>query len=143
MKKSGILNPQLMKVIAEMGHTDGLVIADAGLPVPPHIPRIDLALRCGLPGFLEVLHAVQGELQVESSVIASDMERTNPGLYRLFMENKRTSELAIPDGFELPPDISTVPHKSFKELTTVARAVVRSGECTPHANIILYSGVTF
>jgi len=39
MKKNGILNPQLNKVISEMGHRDMLIIADAGLPVPQKISQ--------------------------------------------------------------------------------------------------------
>ena len=43
MKKNGILNPQLNRVISEMGHRDMLIIADAGLPIPKEVERIDLA----------------------------------------------------------------------------------------------------
>jgi D-ribose pyranase len=49
MKKGGILNPQLNRVISEMGHRDILIIADAGLPIPQEIERIDLALKSGIP----------------------------------------------------------------------------------------------
>ena len=51
MKKSGILHPELARVIASLGHGDGLCIADAGLPVPAGVLRIDLALGPGLPPF--------------------------------------------------------------------------------------------
>ncbi len=33
MKKAGLLNPDLSKTIASLGHTDTLCIADAGLPI--------------------------------------------------------------------------------------------------------------
>ncbi len=58
MKKEGILNPQLNRVISEMGHHDMLIIADAGLPIPKEVERIDLALKCGNPSFAEVLPVV-------------------------------------------------------------------------------------
>ncbi len=63
MKRSGILNPQLAQVVASMGHTELLCIADSGLPIPPEVLRIDLALAAGVPGFLQTLDAVLSELQ--------------------------------------------------------------------------------
>ena len=51
MKKHGILNSALSGLIASLGHTDLLVVADAGLPIPPGVPVIDLAVRCGVPSF--------------------------------------------------------------------------------------------
>jgi D-ribose pyranase len=39
--------------------------------------------------------------------------------------------------------IVTVPHQSFKAQTHSARAVIRTGEFTPYANIILEAGVVF
>ena len=37
----------------------------------------------------------------------------------------------------------TVSHEEFKRRTAKARAMVRTGECTPYANIILIAGVKF
>ena len=36
-----------------------------------------------------------------------------------------------------------VSHQAFKQQTQTTRAVIRSGECSPYANIILFAGVTF
>jgi len=131
MKKSGILNPDLMQVIASMGHTDRLAIADAGLPIPDDVPRIDLALVAGVPPFLKTLEAVLGELQVERAVIAEEMRARSPiideGVQRLLGKTP----------------IDRVSHEEFKQLLHGVRAVVRTGEQTPYANIILQSGVTF
>lgn len=131
MKKQGILNPQLSRVIAELGHTDALVIADAGLPIPVGIERIDLALTGGIPSFMDVLSAILGEMQVERAVIASEMQTSSPQLY------------AQIDATINGCPIGEVPHVEFKLLTARARAIVRTGEFTPYANIILYSGVVF
>ena len=60
MKKDGLLNPQILSAIAAMGHTEYLVIADAGLPVPSGIPVIDISLIRGIPDFGAVLHSVMG-----------------------------------------------------------------------------------
>lgn len=131
MKKTGLLNKDLSAVIAGMGHRDMLVIADAGLPIPPGVRRIDLAVRPGLPGFIEVVKAVLSELQVEEAVVASEMGERSPQILAKL-------EDALGD---VP--ISDTIHENFKLQTTRARAVVRTGEFTPYANVILISGVVF
>ncbi|GBD09394.1 D-ribose pyranase [Candidatus Thermoflexus japonica] len=131
MKKRGLLNAPLSQVVAQMGHGDLLVIADAGLPIPPAVQRIDLAVRPGLPSFLDVLDAVLEELHVEKAVVAVEMRDRSPTLYSAFRERLAS----IP--------LEHVPHETFKAMTASARAVVRTGECTPYANVILVSGVIF
>jgi D-ribose pyranase len=75
MKKRGLLQHTLAGIIASMGHTDLLVIADAGLPVPPGVACIDLAVRCGLPSMLDVTRTVAEELQVEEIFVADELLR--------------------------------------------------------------------
>ncbi|HET9659646.1 MAG TPA: D-ribose pyranase [Thermomicrobiales bacterium] len=131
MKLGGVLNHRLSMVIAEMGHTDGLTIADAGLPVPLAVERIDLAVSPGVPSFAQVLEAVAKELRVEEIMIGREAFDRNPELLR-------TIERCFPN---VP--VASIPHEEFKALTRDTRAVVRTGECTPYANCILRSGVTF
>src|SRR5688500_3749520 len=73
MKKHGLLQHALVGTLASMGHTDLLVIADAGLPVPPGVTCIDLAVRCGLPLMLDVTRAIADELQVEEIIVADEL----------------------------------------------------------------------
>jgi len=131
MKKIGILNQDISEVVAGMGHTDLITVADAGLPIPDGVRRIDLALREGLPGFLETVETLAGELQVEKVVVAQEMASNSPhveeGLKALFPN----------------ADWMTVPHEEFKALTGQSKAVIRTGEFTPYANVILASGVVF
>lgn len=131
MKKRGILNHEIMLAISTMGHTDSLVIADAGLPIPSDVARIDLALVPGIPGFVETLGAVLDELQVEEAVVATEMKAKNPAV---------ASQV---DSLLRDVKVEKVPHDQFKELTRKAVAVIRTGECTPYANVILRSGVIF
>lgn len=131
MKKTGTLNQPLVSVIAGMGHQDTLVVADAGLPIPPETTRIDLALIQGIPGFLETLRVVLEELQVERALVAEELLQSNQHFYQLM--RKLLGEIPI----------ELIPHESLKERTQGARAVVRTGEFTPYANIILVAGVVF
>lgn len=131
MKKVGTLNQPLSEVIAGLGHMDQLVIGDAGLPIPLETQRIDLALTQGVPSFLETLRVILEEIQVEGAIVAEEMIDVSPEIY------KKVKEL-LP---EIPLD--SIPHTEFKRQTRGARAVVRTGEFTPYANIILISGVIF
>lgn len=131
MKKGGVLNSELSHIIATMGHTDALVVADSGLPIPGSVRKVDLALVRGVPGFLETVEAILQELQVERAIVAREMSERSPYLY----EKVRTLLASIP--------LDEIPHEEFKVRVLGAKAVVRTGECTPYANIILISGVTF
>ncbi|BAI75017.1 high affinity ribose transport protein (plasmid) [Azospirillum sp. B510] len=139
MKRIGLLNAPLSHAIATLGHTQALTIADAGLPIPAGPQRIDLAVTPGLPSFLQLLDAVAGEMMVERAVIASEMATVNPSLRAALAE--RLDRMAAAQGRAIA--LEEVAHEEFKRLTVASAAVVRTGECSPYANILLYSGVTF
>jgi D-ribose pyranase len=131
MKKTTLLQSDLSYLIATLGHLDTLVIADAGLPIPTETMRIDLALTRGVPGAIQTLRVVLEEMQVEKAILAAEAKERNPKF--------------IADVQSLLPDISLefVSHAEFKSRTGSARAVVRTGEFAPYANVILVSGVVF
>jgi D-ribose pyranase len=131
MKRTPLLHAELSEVIARLGHGDLLVIADAGLPIPEGPRRIDLALTANVPRFHEVLKAVLSEMQVEGAVVAAELPGANPAVH---------AELIRQLG-ETP--VSTLSHEEFKRATKAARAIVRSGEFSPYANVILRAGVVF
>lgn len=131
MKKTGILNKDISEVVASLGHKDTLVIADAGLPIPAETRRIDLALKANLPPFLDTLEVILQEMQVEEAIVAEEMKEVSP---RVYDEVARLLE-------DVP--ITALPHEAFKERTRTARAIIRTGEFTPYANVILVSGVVF
>lgn len=127
----GILNGQLSRIISETGHRDLLVVSDAGLPVPLGVERVDLAVREGLPSFLDVLDAVRAELAVEEITVAEECRAASPGM----LEQIRARFPALTVHF--------LPHEQFKRRTADARAVVRSGEFTSYANVIITAGVVY
>lgn len=133
MKKNGILNADLARAIAAMGHTDKLVVCDAGLPIPRGKSVVDLALTTNIPRFVETLKVVLQELEVERAIVADEMKAGGNGVFE--------SVKKLLPGVEM----DTVPHERFKEMTNTDGNVffVRTGESTPYANIILVSGVTF
>lgn len=130
MKKTALLNIALSRTIAGLGHGDILVIGDAGLPVPPGVELIDLALTPGIPDFASVLRTVLSEMQVERYVLAEEMLDVAPP--------------ALAEVATLPLDRrQLMSHDEFKRLSRQAKAVVRTGECKPYSNIALVAGVTF
>ena len=129
MKKSGIINPALCRAIASLGHTDSIVICDAGLPIPEGVERIDLSLVRDVPSFNQVFHAIIKELQVEQAVMAEEAACENPRVIEVITEALGKDKVKF------------VSHSKLKELTQSAKAVVRTGEFRPYANVILYSGV--
>lgn len=139
MKSGRLLNSELSSVIARMGHTDALVIADAGLPIPQGPQRIDLALTRGIPAFAATLETVLEELRIERLVLAEEIRTRNPKqlaeIERILAGIQGRTGAAV--------EVLFVPHEAFKQRTGAALAVVRTGECTPYSNVILHSGVVF
>lgn len=133
MKRNTLLHAELSRVIASMGHGDLLVIGDAGLPIPPGPQCIDLAVMRGVPRFADVLQAVLSELQVERAVIAQEACNLT----------SQTIQLPVWYAALQPLVPENVPHAQFKQLSREARAMVRTGEFTPYANVLLYAGVVF
>ena len=129
MRKQGTSNGALIKAIADLGHTEFMVICDIGLPIPADVPTLDLSLSNGTPQLLDVLKTVAEELVIERYIIASEL--TDPqiqtGIHRFLSGTAYES----------------VPHERFKELTRHAKFIIRTGEQTPYANIILIGGTNF
>lgn len=131
MKKRGMLNSHIAEVLANLGHTDTIVIADCGLPIPAGVKRIDLSLKIGTPGFKETLEAILEDMEVEKATIAEEINENNPEIMS-FIDQK----------FDRG-QIHSVTHEEFKKQSANAKAVIRTGEATPYANIILHAGVIF
>ena len=132
MKKHGHLNRDIARVLARMGHTDSLVIADCGLPVPDGVECIDVSLAAGVPDFFAVLDSALGLEVGEHAVFASEAQTHNAAVMA------RSRDMAA-----ARIAVENVPHEEFKRRCREAKAVIRTGECSPYANVILHSGVIF
>lgn len=129
MKKSGILNRHLSGELARLGHTDLVMVCDAGLPIPEGPAVVDLAFRAGVPAFAEVLEGLLDELVVEGATAAKEVRDVNPEASALLDRHF--------------PGLELVPHEELKAVTSRARLVVRTGEARPYANVVLRCGVPF
>ncbi|MFI8415949.1 D-ribose pyranase [Serratia sp. NPDC078593] len=139
MKKGVLLNADISALVSRLGHTDQITVCDAGLPIPANTPRIDLAVTQGVPTFLQVLAAVTQEMQVESAILAEEIVKQNPSLHHALLA--QLTQLGQLQGNTI--SVRYISHGEFKAQTEHSRAVIRSGECSPYANVILCAGVTF
>jgi D-ribose pyranase len=128
LRGQDILNPQLLSALSSAGHTQLVVLADPGLPLPRGVPVVDLSLVPGIPTFGQTLDAVARALVVERAIAAEE----SPDVV--------TALIGAALG-EVPLEL--VGHDRFKGLLPGAHVVVRTGECTPYANVALVAGVTF
>ena len=131
MKKNGILNSDISRVLSYMGHTDTITVSDCGLPISEETERIDLALKFGVPRFLDVLAVLLEDMKAEKIYLAEEIKEKNPEVLRGI-------------GCLLPgiPAVF-IPHDELKKMTYGTKAVIRTGETTPYANIIIQSGCIF
>lgn len=127
MKKTGLLNPALLRAVARLGHTDTFVIADCGLPIPRSVEVVDLTLVFGIPRFAAVLDALMDEIVAEGAIAAEEVRGTRAETWML----------------ERLPRLNYVSHEEFKRRVADAAFVVRTGETTPYANVMVQCGVPF
>jgi D-ribose pyranase len=134
MKRLGILNSDIACVLANLGHTDRIAIGDCGLPIPDDVIKIDLALKLGSPKFIEVLEEVLKDMKVEKIILAKEIKKNNPKVFEEIglLVNKNDID-----------KIDYVTHEEFKEKLYDVKAIIRTGEASPYANIILQSNVIF
>lgn len=147
MKTKGILQNDLARLVARMGHGDMLVITDRGFPFPRHEQTecIDVSIGRDLPKVKDVLKVVLEELEIEQVIIADETKSVSPETYKEFTDIISTIKNK---GNEIVEE--NIPHVEFKDLVLNGslngkelKGFVKCGEFTPYANIILVSGVDF
>ena len=127
MKKKGILNRQLAGLVAGLGHTDCVMICDAGFPIPKGIEYVDLAMCEGIPSFIDCLNLLLSEAVFDEITIAQEMLEHNPETFGyilgMFKAHKR----------------NVIPQTEFLPMAENAKFIIRTGELKPYSNIYLYS----
>ncbi|MBQ8688592.1 MAG: D-ribose pyranase [Ruminococcus sp.] len=133
MKRAGILNSDISRVLSYLGHTDCIAVGDCGLPIPDETERIDLALAFGIPTFMQTLEVVAQDMKIEKIILAEEIKVQNPEVLQQIQ--------SLFDGQTI--EVEYVSHTELKAKTRDCKAVIRTGETTPYANIILQSGCIF
>ena len=129
MLKTGILNPHLLSLLARVRHTNTLVIADRGFPSWPGLETVDLSLVDGIPTVLQVLHAIRGNFVIGEARMAEQFLAHNDA-------ETRAAFVRALEGIALTYE----DHEGvFKPRVPRATGLIRTGDTTPYANLILTS----
>ncbi|KZE88558.1 D-ribose pyranase [Microbacterium sp. TNHR37B] len=130
MKKRGILNAPLSAALATLGHTDLIMVVDAGFPIPPGANRIDLAIAENIPDLRTVLSLIADEIVVEGVVRADDVVTNNPRLDEWLQSTFDDAEFTTRTHADV-----------LGELAHQAKVIVRTGAFEPWGNVGLFCGV--
>ncbi len=129
MQEGGLLNRELTRVVARMGHMDELIVCDAGFPIPDGVDTVDLSIIQGKPKVAEVLEILKPHFSVEKIVVAEETAAHSPAMLRTIREVL---------GPSLP--LETMPHSALKHRSRGVKAIIRTGEFTAYTNVLLVSG---
>jgi D-ribose pyranase len=129
MLKQGILNPQILSLVARVRHTNILVISDRGFPCWPQIETVDLSLVDDIPTVLQVLNAIRPNFDISHILMAQEFKMEN---------TPETQQRFVATIADLP--LTFEPHIEFKQRVSHAIGLIRTGDTTPYANMILVSG---
>jgi D-ribose pyranase len=129
MINHGILNPQILSLLARVRHTNALVIADRGFPFWPMIETVDISVVDNLPTVLQLIAAVRANHNFTEAYQAEEFLKNNSSATR----TKFAAALkGVPMKYE--------PHVDFKKRVPHAIGLIRTGDNTQYANTILISG---
>ena len=129
MLKTGILNPALLELIARIRHTNLLVIADRGFPFWPQIETVDISLVDDVPTVAQVVDALRANYQIGRAYAAEEFLEVNP---KKVTDALRKRLAGVELNFE--------PHAQLKLRVPGAIGLIRTGDTTQYANLILESG---
>jgi D-ribose pyranase len=128
MIRSGILNPAINSLLSRVRHTNTLVIADRGFPFWPHLETVDISLVDDMPRVLDVLSAIKQNFSIGRVFAAQEFLAVNSPHTASSLED---ALLGIPITFES--------HLEFKKRVPHAIGLIRTGDTTQYANLILES----
>jgi D-ribose pyranase len=129
MLKTGILNPQILSLLARVRHTNALVIADRGFPFWPGLETVDVSVADDIPTVLQVLAAIRPNFNAVQAFMAREFLRENTAATRASFEQALKG---IPTAYER--------HGQFKKRVPGAVGLIRTGDTVQYANMVLISG---
>ena len=129
MKEVGVVNRGLSKIFSEQGHGDRFMVVDAGFAIPEGVHVVDLSLRDNMPSVLEVLEVVQTYFSVEKIVMSKETKMHNPTFFNEVLKV-----------FEKVNLVQEMNHSDLKGEAKKVKAIIRTGDFTAYANVLLVSG---
>ncbi|WP_157314238.1 RbsD/FucU family protein [Chitinibacter sp. GC72] len=137
-----ILTPDLLKVLAEMGHGDEIVIADANFTAASLGAGKPLLHLAGV-GVARAVEAVVSLFPLDQDVtqpVAYMQVSHQPDGWRSALQRHVISDLAA-QGHALESQVAAVERFAFYERVKQAYAIILTSELQPYGNFILKKGV--
>lgn len=132
-----LLSPELIKILAEMGHGDEIVIGDANFPAVQYGRRV---VRADGIGGAELLSAILSVMPLDTyaaeNFILMEVVKGDAVVPVIWEDYKRVAAEKEPNA-----RIGYMERFAFYERAKEAFAVIASGEEQIYANIILKKGV--
>lgn len=138
MRNGRLLNGPLTALIGDLGHSDKIMIVDAGWPIPSAL-RYDLCLTHGQPRLTDVLSVIADELRIEKVIVDGEMKTHGPEVHDGVMTIIEAAERR----HQQPIEVAYEPHQIFKVHAESVKGIVRTGECIPYCNLVLVAGLAF
>jgi D-ribose pyranase len=121
-----LLNPQIAALIRQVNHTQMLLVADRGFPIPPLPVVVDISLTTDIPTIPQVLAAILPDLPADRIIVAQEQQLLSPARWQEHQDN--------------PLPVETLPHLEFKHLARFAAGCIRTGDSVPYANVLVVGG---
>jgi D-ribose pyranase len=128
MRETGTLNRDISDILSTLGHTDEMIVCDAGFAIPQGVRIVDISLAKDKPTVLELLAELKEHFSVEKVVVADKMRDVSPTRFRA---------VSAVFGGDVPVDV--IPLAEFKQRARGVKAVVRTGDFTAYSNVLLVS----
>lgn len=136
-----ILSPELLKVLAEMGHSDRLVISDGNFPAES-MGKNGIVIRCdghGVPELLDaILQVFPLDTYVEKPVNLMEVMPGDPVETPIWEVYKDIIARYDERGAAA---VGNIERFQFYEEAKTAYAIIATGETALYANIMLQKGV--
>ena len=132
-----IIPPELLKILAEMGHGDEIVLADGNFPAASVGQRV---VRCDASGVPELLDAILRLFPLDTFVPKPvGMMQVVPG--DTYKPEIWETYLGILAAHGRADAVEYIERFAFYERTSRAYAVIATGEMARYANVILKKGI--
>lgn len=129
MKEVGTLNRGISEILSMMGHTDEMIVCDAGFAIPLGVQTVDISLAENKPTVTELLEELTKSFSVEKLIFANETKEVSPSMF---------GRIVAMFGDDVP--VETIPHEELKQRAKSVKAIIRTGDFTAYTNVLLVSG---
>jgi D-ribose pyranase len=128
MRETGIVNRDICDILSALGHTDEVIVCDAGFAIPLGVRTIDISLAENVPTVPQVLAELRKHFSVEKLVISEETKKVSPTRFKEFVK-----------AFGKGMAVELISQNEIRARARTVKAVIRTGDFTAYSNIVLVS----